>query len=235
MRLKSSFWLMFFLMVCFIGCKHTQNSAANSAVRQADDVSEDLANKSYCRMVGAMGGGRVETCLNFYENGSGEEKDTSGGIPRNEKFAYYVSGDEVTITVSDSPTVSRTRVLKIAEGTLTLQEGTNMFVWTLKNKEDSPTDRLSNTSYCRMVGAMGGGRVETCLNFHENGSGEEKDTSGGIPRNEKFTYYVSENEVTVIVPDGPLASRTRVFELDDNDSTLTLTEGSNKFVWKLKR
>lgn len=91
-----------------------------------------LSGKSYCRSNGSLGGGQVETCLNFDDNNSGVERDTSSGIPRNDEFYYYVYGNKVTIVISESRVSSYVREMELsADGsTLSYQEGTSLFVWT---------------------------------------------------------------------------------------------------------
>ena len=103
-----------------------------------------------------------------------------------------------------------------------------------KFSELKSTSILSGKNYCRMVGSLGGGgQVKACLEFGSNGSGIDRDTSGGIPRATPFSYSVADLKVTLVVSDSPLRSRVREMELASDGSTLTLKEGSNMFVWNL--
>lgn len=222
-----------FSTVIISGCRHAGDSS-NGDLLAARSGKSDLAGKSYCREVGSLGGGRSETCLNFKANGVGEENDVSGGVPRNDAFYYYVKGKKVTIVVSDSPTVSRTRELTLAPdgSTLELLEDGSMFTWVLKT---TSSDILANKSYCRMIGSIGrGGQVETCMNFNGNGVGVENDVSGGVPRASKFSYQISGKKVTIVYSDSPTVSRQAELTLASDGSTLTMMEGTSMFVWSVK-
>ncbi len=100
-------------------------------------------------------------------------------------------------------------------------------------KKGSATAKLTNKSYCRNVRSLGGGISETCLHFKENSTGEETGVSGGIPRNEKFSYSVSGKKVTVIIS-SPLSAYIRDLTLADDGSTMSMKEGANVFVWTRK-
>lgn len=116
------------------GCRHSEAVQQNAPLASDSSGGSILANKSYCRKVGSISGGQVETCLHFKENGAGEETDVSGGIPQNDKFSYSITGNKLTVVISDSPLVSRVREFTLASdgSTLSMQEGSNLFVWERK-------------------------------------------------------------------------------------------------------
>jgi hypothetical protein len=71
--------------------------------------------------------------LVFKESGKGEETDVSSGIPETIAFNYIVQVDKVTLVKTIGAATSITDLALAADGaTLTLKEGTSVFVWTRK-------------------------------------------------------------------------------------------------------
>jgi len=120
-----------------IGVDIAQNAA--QVTQQTDPASlaglEKVRGKSFCRKVGSLESGPtvmlVDTCLNFKENGVGDETDVSSGIPQKISFKYAVTTDKVTVAFSNAPIQSFREYALAANGrSISLKEGTNMLIWT---------------------------------------------------------------------------------------------------------